>query len=154
MNHHNKTVLVVEDNPHVAENNLSVVKSIGANGLQCDSVATALNHLANCNIDLVLLDYNLSDGTAADLFARFEKTDRSPVFILLGAADKRDTDILKQQNLVKKVLMKPVSASLLTTELETELKNLKKNENLSPKMITDEERQIILDDLGIEEDRE
>lgn len=71
-----KTILLVEDDRHIALALRIRLSAAGYEVLLCDCLANARKVLAESALDVAVLDINLPDGTGLDLLAELQKTGR------------------------------------------------------------------------------
>ena len=70
-------VLVVDDVPSARKITVRLLAKIGfKNFIECEGVTTAIDHLKNSNIDLLVSDIHLKDGLGTDLIKMLDGTDR------------------------------------------------------------------------------
>ena len=60
------TILLVEDNPHIIKINSELLKLRGYDVLQAETIAKAKDQLRWHNVDLIVLDIILPDGSGLD----------------------------------------------------------------------------------------
>ena len=83
-------VLVLEDEPSIADN---IVYALGTEGLEANWCATAgegLARLGEGGIDLVILDVGLPDRTGFDVCREIRETSRVPIIFLTARTDEID----------------------------------------------------------------
>jgi len=139
--------MVVEDDPSVAENNITCLEEAGANVVYTDRVDSAISLIRTNTIDLILSDFHLPDGTAADLLAALNNLNVTISVVLLSAEGKKANLQIEGDSLVQEVLTKPVSSSDLQNHISAILAKKKKMREKTPGVISFEERQRILNDI-------
>jgi two-component system LytT family response regulator len=81
--------LVVEDDAHVASSILRMLaRARGCDTRVVGSVAAARQHLGD--VDLVIADVGLPDGSGVDIIARARKTEPPPACVLISASVDRE----------------------------------------------------------------
>ncbi len=142
-----RTVLIVEDDPSVAESNMSCVKATGASVTTTARVSAAVQMVKTRPIEVIVTDFNLTDGDARDLLSLLDKEGIRRNVLVLGAADKSRMEEIGEHHQVGSVLTKPVECSTLQAEISGLLENSGDSPDLSPKLISWEERRRILDEI-------
>ena len=142
-----KVVLVVEDDPSVAENNMACIKETGASVSSTDQVNAALRIVKGRAVDVVMTDFHLKDGDASELVAGLEAYEESPGVVVLGAAGEEKMKELGKYACVQEVLTKPVDRTALQKSVENVARASGQSSRLSPKLISAEERRKILDEM-------
>ena len=79
------TILVVEDEPAIAESLSYALRRDGFTVLVASTVSAALEQLAGA--DLVLLDLMLPDGSGFEIIGRARRAERVPAIIVLSSRD-------------------------------------------------------------------
>jgi DNA-binding response OmpR family regulator len=85
-----KTILLVEDNPKVMRNNVTLLKSHGATLLTAARVSQACFVIENNAFDLAVLDIMLPDGSGLDLLREIRVTSSMPVLLLTAKGESDD----------------------------------------------------------------
>lgn len=138
-------VLIVDDDPFILEL-LKDFFAIVANQLQIevlkdssDSVAGAIEKFRHFTYDLVIVDYNLPDGTGTDIVLNFssqlvENRARSklPLFALSTGFGKDDAELDSCKLLFFEILTKPISLEKFRSLLQNVLKEKGKAINKNP----------------------
>ncbi|MDO9183859.1 MAG: response regulator [Bacteriovorax sp.] len=106
-------VLILDDNPDVLEIHSDYLKQLKHTKFQtCDSVSNAKKLVMEKDFDLMLLDWNLGDGTCIDLidFMRSKKEkirlNEALIVVITGRDDVEDIMTLLRYN-VKDYIIKP-----------------------------------------------
>lgn len=111
-------VLVVDDDQHVVRALSRMVRLLGHTANVATSVRAATTVLGQETFDVVLLDFQLDDGTALDLVTVCRALHPVPRMIAItGAALGRDAFLLGQRG-VRAFLHKPVTMTGLAQALE------------------------------------
>jgi CheY-like chemotaxis protein len=138
-------VLIVDDDPFILEL-LKDFFAIVANQLQIevlkdssDSVAGAIEKFRSFDYDLVIVDFNLPDGTGTDIVLSFSNQisenrgcSKQPLFALSTGFGKDDAELESCKNLFFEILTKPISLekfrSLLRNVMKEKFETSKKSE--------------------------
>ena len=86
----NEAILLIEDDTDLLLNNKEYLEKFGYHILTAGTLAAAAKILENTNIDLILLDINLPDGSGLDFITGIRKRFDIPVIFLTARADKAD----------------------------------------------------------------
>lgn len=139
------TVLVVEDDPTVAEQNATVLREFGAVVFQAASVRAACRILDQRHVDLVLTDYHLTDGTAQQLLDSTRETARNSHWILFSAAAGTHLQA-GADSAVAEVLSKPVDTQTLKDCVSRSLRGVQ-TAGYHDRLIKPAERDELLNDM-------
>ena len=85
-----KTILLVEDNLKVMQNNTTALKSCGAQVLSAQTLAEARLVLAENIFDVAVLDIMLPDGSGLDLLRVIRTKSNLPVLLLTAKGESSD----------------------------------------------------------------
>jgi DNA-binding response OmpR family regulator len=80
-------VLVVEDDPGIAE---QLVRGLRRHGCDAIAVGTAKAALSHRDCDVVLLDLGLPDGDGIDLCRRLRSRDQVPIIVVTARSDENE----------------------------------------------------------------
>lgn len=80
----NAAILIVEDEPEVLNINARMMKRRGYSVITALSAREALEHLAECTPDMLILDIMLPDGSGYDICREFRQKSDNPVIFLTG----------------------------------------------------------------------
>lgn len=87
-------ILICEDNEELAEDMQSVLEKEGNSVIHADCKAAALEVLANESFDLLILDWELPDGSGVDICKEFRAGGGStPILMLTGKSKTTDKEI-------------------------------------------------------------
>lgn len=109
-------VLVVEDDPVMAEVVAATLRRAGASTSVSATAMGALDAIAAHSPTVVLLDLNLPDASGLDLLESFRRHSDVPVLVLTGTADPSFRDSAIKAG-ASEFLLKPVSSRLLVEKL-------------------------------------
>lgn len=125
----NKEILVVEDDPGIADLMIESLSTMGLNVIHIDSGAAAIERIKSNYPTLMILDYSLPDMTAGDLVDEIHKQfDNVPPFIVTtGAGDEKIAVEMMKKNardyIIKDYLffdMLPAVTARVLKEIENE----------------------------------
>ena len=85
-----KIILLVEDNPKVMRNNITVLKSRGATVLSAENLNKARSVLAKETPDAAVIDIMLPDGSGLDLLREIRAMSALPVLLLTAKGESQD----------------------------------------------------------------
>jgi DNA-binding response OmpR family regulator len=110
-------VLVVEDEPKVAQTVCSSLRQNGFQTLRCSSGEQALRHLDVDHIDLVVLDLGLPDMDGMDVLRRIRSESPTLPVLILTARDAVKDKIAGLDSGADDYLVKPFSLSELLARI-------------------------------------
>ena len=84
------TILLVEDNPHIMKINYTALMMEGYHVLQAETVAACLQVLREADIDLIILDVMLPDGSGIDLCTQIKQEFEIPILFLSALGENND----------------------------------------------------------------
>ncbi len=114
------SVLVVDDSKISLRLMQGMLKELGYSKVElCDTLVEAKNRLGSIEIDLVLSDLNLGNGTGIDLLKYIRSTPRiekTPFVMITSDRDKRP--IMEAARIgIQTYIFKPVQKDVLKTKL-------------------------------------
>lgn len=115
------SVLLVEDEPLIAENLLYALRTEGFTAHHCPTLGEAENTLASESIDLVVLDINLPDGNGFDFFHLVRERHAKPVIFLTARSSEIDR-VLGLEMGGDDYVVKPVSPRELAARVKAVLR--------------------------------
>ena len=116
-----KTILLVEDNPKVMRNNITILKSRGAAVLSAENLAEARSVLTEENPDAAVIDIMLPDGSGLDLLREIRAASALPVLLL--TAKGQSQDVVTGLSLgADDYLAKPYDLNVFTARLDALLR--------------------------------
>lgn len=121
-------LLVVEDDPDLAELLLEELEAAGYEVRHMSSVASALRCIEEWRPELVISDLRLPDGNGMDLLADVTDSDTSPAFLMITAFGTISQAVAALKAGADEFLTKPLDIDhfLLTVERLLENKRLRK----------------------------
>ena len=121
--HREKTLLCVEDDIKILQNNSIKFRDSGYKVLTAETLAQAKEHLANAAPDAIVLDIMLPDGTGLELLSELREAGNNILVLLLTARDK-SSDIERGLRLgANDYLSKPFEYNVLLARVETMFRN-------------------------------
>lgn len=76
------TILLVEDNPHIMKINYTALMMEGYHILKAETAADCLQVLRERDVDLIILDVMLPDGSGVDLCTKIKREFEIPILFL------------------------------------------------------------------------
>jgi DNA-binding response OmpR family regulator len=116
-----KTILLVEDDPRVMRNNMTILKSRKASVLAASTLAEARRVLVGEKPDMAVLDVTLPDGSGLDLLKEIRSAHFFPV-LFLSAKDGSEDIINGLSTGADDYLAKPYDLNVLTARIEAVLR--------------------------------
>ncbi len=118
-------ILVVEDEPGIADTIRYALTTDGFEPVHCSTGAAALARLAEQSVALVVLDVGLPDMNGFDLFKRLQAQTDAPVIFLTARSDEIDR-IVGLELGADDYMAKPFSPRELTARIRTVLRRVQK----------------------------
>lgn len=118
-------ILVVEDEPGIADTIRYALKTDGFEPVCCSTGAEALQAVAEDGIALVVLDVGLPDVNGFDLFKRMQAVTSAPVVFLTARSDEIDRVVGLELG-ADDYIAKPFSPRELTARIRTVLRRVQK----------------------------
>ena len=116
-----KTILLVEDNPKVMRNNITILKSRGAAVLSAENLAEARYILKSALPNAAVIDIMLPDGSGLDLLREIRAVSNLPVLLL--TAKGASADVVTGLSLgADDYLAKPYDLDVFTARLDALLR--------------------------------
>ncbi|MDR0840785.1 MAG: response regulator transcription factor [Christensenellaceae bacterium] len=117
-----KTILCVEDERHILDNNRKALEDAGYAVLTAENLAGARSHLAKYTPDAIVLDIMLPDGLGLDLLCEMRESGSSIPVLLLTAWGK-PSDIARGLRAgANDYVSKPFEYEVLLARIETMLR--------------------------------
>jgi DNA-binding NtrC family response regulator len=101
-----KTILLVDDDPHILETAQDILEAAGYDIKTAESGAVALQKVEGVPIDLMIIDYNLDDMTGIELASKAKSLRPNVVIVIMTG--EVDLDLGAAKSLIYGVLTKPV----------------------------------------------
>lgn len=121
-------VLMVEDEPLIAENIIYALKTEGFEALHRGTLQEAEAVLASQPVDLVVLDINLPDGNGFDFFHVIQERFGTPVIFLTARSSEVDRVVGLEMG-GDDYVVKPVSPRELAARVKAVLRRGRRSEN-------------------------
>ena len=116
------TILLVEDNPNIIKINSELLKLRGYDVLQAETIAKAKDQLRWHNVDLIVLDIILPDGSGLDLCRELKAHLNIPILFLTALGENQDVvDGLRAGG--DDYLAKPYDFEVLIARIEARLRS-------------------------------
>lgn len=141
-----KRILVVEDEPGIAENILYALKTEGFDGVRASTAFQAADLLSRGSFDLVIMDVGLPDETGFELCRKLRSTSRIPIFFLTARTEEIDR-VLGLEIGGDDYITKPFSPRELTARIRSFFRRWERDQS------SQESRSIIKAGFKIEEDK-
>lgn len=139
-------ILIVDDDPLVLMNYVDILSDAGYNCTGTANISQAWNTLRARSFELMICDNDLPDGKGIDLIEKMNAAGmKIPVIYLSAALNSYLEKIFGLEN-VKKVLTKPAEPGLILESVR-EFKSEPEREIRYPRLIGDDERKMLLEDL-------
>jgi len=119
-----KTILIVEDEALILENNRKAITDAGYNALTASSVAEAKARIADGAPDAIVLDIMLPDGNGLDLLQELRETGNRIPIIMLTAWGKPSDITMGLKLGANDYLSKPFTYDVLTARVEAMFRNV------------------------------
>jgi len=141
----NGSILIVDDDPMISMNHVDILEDADYACTAATNLAQAQALCHNRNFDLILCDHDLTDGQGTALLEWLLTHGKTTPVLYLSAAQPAVLEKVKASPLVRDVLVKPVHERVLLEEVRTYLQPSR--QQIYPRLIGEEERQLILDEL-------
>jgi len=131
------SVLIVEDNPTGIASLVGILS--GACELVIAKSLSSARKLLSADIDLILLDLYLPDGTGLEFLSELKKSDayrNLPVVCITGSEDTNDIETAFREGAIDYVL-KPFNKTILSAKVSTFIDFKRKSEVLASQSFTD-----------------
>lgn len=156
-----QNILIVEDNPITRKMIKLTLNLEGYKIHEADTVKSALEIVNNSEINLIIMDFKLPDGSGLDCAKSIKKIDNLnnvPILALSGLISSSDTD--EYNDIFQEIIAKPIEPNQLISIVKKYLlpkfenKNIKKN-NIKVLIVDDDTYQlkistILLNNNGFE----
>lgn len=116
-----KKILIVEDDGTLSAGLCRALKGEDTETIPAENLHTAKEHLAKCEISLVILDVNLPDGNGFDFLTFVKNTYGVPV-IMLTANDLESDVVSGLEAGADDYITKPFSLAVLRARVNTQLR--------------------------------
>lgn len=120
------TILILEDDKKLNDGIKISLKKEGCRFIQCQTIKSAEDAIKHHNIQLILLDINLPDGSGLDFLKKLKKSYDIPVIII--TANNMEVDIVMGLQLgANDYITKPFSLMVLRARVEVQLRGINAN---------------------------
>ena len=117
------TILLVEDNPHIMRINYTSLMMEGYHVLKAETAAECLQMLRANDVDLIVLDVMLPDGSGVDLCTRIKREFELPILFLSALGENADI-IAALRAGGDDYLTKPYDIGVLIARVEARLRSV------------------------------
>jgi len=141
----NKSVLIIEDEPLIAQDIFYCLKDIGINNVKISlKYESAIKEIGECNYDLILLDINLSgEQDGIDIANFIINTNPTPFIFITSYYDKQTISRAKQTNPAAYIL-KPFNKQDIQVNVEMVLHKASCNKLNKPEKIFIKEKKELI----------
>jgi len=126
-----KRILVVEDEPAIADTIVYALKTDGFEPVWCKTCGEARKELSGKAVDLAVLDVGLPDGSGFELCKELRKTSSLPVIFLTARADEVDR-VVGPEIGGDDYVVKPFSPRELTARVKAVLRRAEQRQGAGP----------------------
>ena len=119
------TILLVEDNPHIMKINYTTLMMEGYHILKAETAADCLQVLRERDVDLIILDVMLPDGSGVDLCTKIKREFEIPILFLSALGENADI-IAALRAGGDDYLTKPYDIGVLIARVEARLRAVHK----------------------------
>lgn len=118
-------ILIVDDDPHMRESLCDNLEVAGYKVEKAASGAEAIALVRNKFFDVILMDYNLTDGTGIDVIKQVRTLNTDSQILMLTAHASLDTAVKAIQESVSDFLAKPVDFDKLKHSINRAMEKLR-----------------------------
>ena len=148
-------VLIVDDDANIREGVGDILDAEGYEIAQAGSTAEALAQVRAASFDVILMDYNLTDGNGIDAIRQIRQVNADSQILMITGNASLDTAVKAIQESVDDFLTKPVGPDLLKRAIAKSLEKMKLRqenrrliEDLRKALLVGRERRQPLLDFG------
>lgn len=116
-------VLLIEDEPSIADTVVYALKTEGYEALWCDTAAKGLEYLSSASPQLIILDVGLPDRDGFDVCSEIRKNSTIPIIMLTARAEEVDR-IVGLELGADDYVTKPFSPRELTARVKAALRRV------------------------------
>ena len=118
-------ILIVDDDAHIRESVGDVLDVAGYETDQAGGVNEAVEKVRGAAFDVILMDYNLTDGTGIDAIKRIRSVNEDCQILMITGNASLDTAVKAIQESVDDFLQKPVNPEQLQRAIGRSLEKLR-----------------------------
>jgi signal transduction histidine kinase len=123
-------ILIVDDDANMRESVNDNLEVEGYETAQAESAAQAVSQVQKADFDVILMDYNLTDGTGIDAIKKIREVKPDSQILMITAHASLDTALKAIQESVDDFLTKPVNFDQLKRAISKSLEKMRlKREN-------------------------
>ena len=145
-------VLVIDDDPLVLMNYVDLLEDAHYTVSEASSFTQGWNIIQNRDFDLIICDHDLGDGKGIDLIKGLIAQNKNVPVIYLSGAQTQVLNEVRELTIVEEVLAKPVSEQTILELVEKYISVV--DEDKFPRLICDDERNLLLNNFMFDKDSE
>ncbi|MBI4060646.1 MAG: hybrid sensor histidine kinase/response regulator [Elusimicrobia bacterium] len=123
-------ILIVDDDANMRESVSDNLEVSGYETAQAASAAEAVAQVKKTQFDVILMDYNLTDGTGIDAIRQIRALNSESQIVMVTAQASLDTALKAIQESVDDFLTKPVNFDQLKRAIEKSLEKMRLKQEL------------------------
>ncbi len=123
-------ILIVDDDANMRESVCDNLEVSGYETAQASSAAEAVAQVKKTQFDVILMDYNLTDGTGIDAIRKIRALNSESQILMVTAHASLDTALKAIQESVDDFLTKPVNFDLLKRAIEKSIEKMRLKQEL------------------------
>ncbi len=129
-------ILIVDDDAHIREGVGDILDAEGYDTVLAESGGAAVAQVKNSNFDVILMDYNLTDGTGIDAIKQIRALNADSQILMITGNASLDAAVRAIQESVDDFLQKPVNPDQLKRAIVKSLEKIR---------LREENRRLIVD---------
>jgi signal transduction histidine kinase len=118
-------ILIVDDDANIREGVSDILDVEGYETAQAGSGAEAVAHVKKTSFDVILMDYNLTDGTGIDAIKQIRALNADSQILMITGNASLDAAVRAIQESVDDFLQKPVNPDQLKRAISKSLEKMK-----------------------------
>ncbi len=126
----NKTILIIEDEPAIADNILYALETESFNSIWCKTGEEGIEKFNSNSIDLIVLDVGLPDINGFELCKKIRYYSEVPIIFLTARGDEIDRVVGLELG-ADDYIVKPFSPRELTARIKANLRRIKSSSSTS-----------------------
>jgi signal transduction histidine kinase len=123
-------ILIVDDDANIREGVSDILDASGYETAQAASGAEAVAQIKKSNFDVILMDYNLTDGTGIDAIKQIRALNADSQILMITGNASLDAAVRAIQESVDDFLQKPVNPDTLKRAISKSLEKMKLRQDL------------------------
>jgi signal transduction histidine kinase len=121
----NEKILIVDDDANIREGVGDILDASGYETAQASSGAEAVAQVKKTSFDVILMDYNLTDGTGIDAIKQIRALNADSQILMITGNASLDAAVRAIQESVDDFLQKPVNPDQLKRAISKSLEKMK-----------------------------